>query len=205
MWLFQRDTQERPISEAEQAWARRLPESRSRQFRQSRGSVRSALAELWNLNALEVPLHAPPGKPPTLASGWGCVSFSHCRDALLVGWSPQRLGVDIERADRSIPADQLSRRFFCSQDRQVIVNLEEEEMRAAVLNQWLIKEAAIKWQRGSIAADLIHWQCDLQASVTFHRCHGYRLRVQGLCHGPWTMALAVDVAGMQQAPMVCLV
>ena len=170
--------------------------------------MRGALSELWSVDALEVPLHAPPGKPPTLADGWGYVSFSHCRDALLVGWSAQKLGVDIERADRPIPADQLSRRFFCREDRQALIDLEGKEMRAACLNQWLIKEAAIKWQRGSIPVDLSHWQCDssdqMAASVAFHRLHGYRLRVQELRHGPWMMALAVDVTVMIQVPILCL-
>ena len=74
--------------------------------------MRHLIAELLQISAAELPLQAPPGQAPELTDGWGFVSLSHCPDALLVAWSPWRIGVDLERADRRIPADALVRRFF---------------------------------------------------------------------------------------------
>ena len=38
--------------------------------------------------------------------------------------------------------------------------LEEAPRRQAVLTSWLLKEAAIKWRRSSLAAELAEWQLD---------------------------------------------
>ena len=88
------------ISSTEQIWALELSGKRSREYQHSRGYIRQALSELWQIPALNIPLYAPPGKSPQLSEGWGHISMSHCCDALFIGWSPKRIGVDIERIDR---------------------------------------------------------------------------------------------------------
>ena len=73
--------------------------------------MRHLIAELLQISAAELPLQAPPGQAPELTDGWGFVSLSHCPDALLVAWSPWRIGVDFERADRRFRRT-LVRRFL---------------------------------------------------------------------------------------------
>ena len=51
---------------------------------------------MTGLDPLKIPLKADPGKPPLLEKGWGHISMSHCSDALLVGWSLEKIGVDLE-------------------------------------------------------------------------------------------------------------
>ena len=70
------------------------------------------MANMTGLNPLDIPLKADPGEPPFLAEGWGHISMSHCSDALLIGWSSGKIGVDIERKDRKFQAYKLSKRFF---------------------------------------------------------------------------------------------
>lgn len=149
-------------------------------------------------------MSAPPGQPPELEPGWGFVSFSHSQDALLIGWSTHRLGVDIERSDRSFKADQLTQRFFCHQDRQQLLDLQEEQLRTVALSQWVIKEAAIKWQRGTLAADLDQWQCENSLSGVVHLSQGHRLRVDHVCVGPWMIAVAQKYSLHSRSSMVCL-
>ena len=107
LWLFPMQAPLLPISKSEQEWAKSLPPRRSKQYHHSRGYTRYALAALWKVPALEIPLESAPSKPPKLPNHWGFLSFSHCCDALIVGWAPERIGVDLERADRSFEANKL--------------------------------------------------------------------------------------------------
>ena len=81
-------------------------------YRYSRCYTRLALAQLFDMDPLSIPLFSEPGKPPSLYKGFGYVSISHCRDALLVGWSNSRIGIDIESTKRSINIDRLSIIYF---------------------------------------------------------------------------------------------
>ena len=131
-------------------WAAALTGPRAEQFRTTRLWLRRCLADLSGVEPDQVPLLAPPGSPPRLADGWGWISLSHCPDAVAVAWSTERVGVDLERMDRAVPAGPLAQRFFCVPDRCGLVDLDAEALRREVLNQWVAKEAAIKWQRGSL-------------------------------------------------------
>lgn len=172
--------------------------------------MRYLLAELLQVNAAALPLLAPPGRAPELARGWGFVSLSHCPDALAVAWSPWRIGVDLERTDRRIPADALLRRFFCASEREALLALNREQLRQAVLEHWLCKESAIKWQRGSLARDLAHWCCAVDGTGVVDQRVGTQLHACLWRQGVWTLALVAaqgDVdAGVnpRHQAMLCL-
>lgn len=156
--------------------------------------MRHWLSQLLQAPPAELPLEAPPGRAPQLACGWGFISLSHCPDALLLAWSPWRIGVDLERADRRIPAGALVRRFFCASEQDALLALPDEHQRQAVLEHWLRKEAAIKWQRGSLAHDLAHWCCAPDGHLLVDQRDGTQLRAGLWRQGPWALAL-VAAAG----------
>ena len=130
LWLIpRRDAPDAQVTltERECSWADSLGAQRAEQFAHSRRWLRSCLADRFRLCSDRIPLEAPPGHPPTLAAGWGWISISHTRDALLLGWSSQRIGVDLERHDRSFAAEALCRRFFCADDRDALLRLAAAE------------------------------------------------------------------------------
>ena len=47
--------------------------------------------------------------------------------------------------------------FFSLKEKNLLKNLRGDELRKAVLQYWVSKEAAIKWQRGSIIKDIKNW------------------------------------------------
>jgi len=145
------------LSEAERAWSAALPPAVQHRYRTSRHLLRAHLATCLGLPAEAVPLHSPPGEAPCLAEGYGAVSLSHSRDQLLLAWSPWRIGVDLEWQQRRIAAELLARRFFPPQEWQQLQCQAPPEREALVLESWVRKEAAIKWQRSSLATDLRHW------------------------------------------------
>lgn len=147
LWSFRVNAPLKVISKQEEDWSIGLSPRRSLQFKHSRGHVRSALGDLWKISPLDIPLYAPPGKPPELSSGWGNISFSHCNDRLFIGWSSRSIGVDIERVDRNLQANKLNNRYFSKQEDHSLDELSEEGFRKAILEKWVLNEAAIKWQK----------------------------------------------------------
>ena len=182
------------LSGQEQGWCAGLPEPLQQRYRRSRSQLRQCLAVLLQRPPLELPLHSPPGEPPTLAAGWGHVSLSHSGPQLLLAWSPWPIGVDLERAARPLLADGVARRFFPASEWQQLQGLPAEALRRAVLESWVLKEAAIKWQRGSIAQDLRHWRWDANRAELRHLQHGW---TPGCClrlHDGWCCAVVGHAA-----------
>lgn len=162
------------LSEAERAWSAALPPAVQHRYRTSRHLLRAHLATCLGLPAEAVPLHSPPGEAPCLAEGYGAVSLSHSRDQLLLAWSPWRIGVDLEWQQRRIAAELLARRFFPPQEWQQLQSQAPPEREALVLESWVRKEAAIKWQRSSLATDLRHWHWCVERQRLEHLLEGWQ-------------------------------
>ena len=165
LWLGQLDPaqplpQPEEISADEWSWSRNLAPARRRSYCCSRARLRAWLADLWTCAPLAVPLLSPPGAPPRLRGDQAFLSLSHSGDGLLLVLSAEPIGVDLEAAARQLPADALMRRFFPPAEVHQLQCLEVASRRQAVLTSWLLKEAAIKWRRSSLAAELGEWQLD---------------------------------------------
>lgn len=203
LWLIPIDAELKPISIKEAEWAKKLPIKKERQFKHSRGYMREVLSELLNLPALEIPLNAPPGKPPLLPKGWGYVSLSHCFDCLLIGWSPKKIGVDLERIDRNFKVDKLIKRFLSKLEIENLLKLTKEEKRLKFIKQWVMKEAAIKWQRGSILEDFSQWKLFHNSSQAIHQSQGYKIDLYFISYKYWFIAIAFDKAIHKSKPIFC--
>ncbi len=162
------------LSEAERAWSAALPPAVQHRYRTSRHLLRCRVATCLGLQPEAVPLYSPPGEAPCLAAGCGAVSLSHSRDQLLLAWSPWRIGVDLEWQQRRIAAELLARRFFPPQEWQQLQSQSPPEREALVLESWVRKEAAIKWQRSSLATDLRHWHWCVAQQRLEHLLEGWQ-------------------------------
>jgi phosphopantetheinyl transferase len=162
------------LSEAERDWSAALPQPVQHRYRTSRHLLRCRLAACLDLPAEAVPLHSPPGEAPCLAAGYGAVSLSHSRDQVLLAWSPWPIGVDLEWQQRTIAAELLARRFFPPQEWLQLQRRSPAERAALVLESWVRKEAAIKWQRSSLAADLRHWHWCAERQRLEHLLEGWQ-------------------------------
>ncbi len=190
LWLFPKHFKPKQITREEKEWSNQLPDKRSIGYKHSRGCLREALSNFWKVDALEIPLIASPGKPPKLANGWGYVSISHCDDALLIGWSKYRLGLDIERADRQFAARSLSQRYFTELEQIELKQLNKKKLYTYTLQKWVKKEAAIKWQRGKLAKDLRQWEVSIDSKLAVHRRLGYKVNVFSLNYQAWIIGIA---------------
>ena len=132
------------------------------------------------------------------------MSISHTHDALALGWSVLPIGIDLERSDRSFDALTLARRFFDCRDLDGLDSMPSEACRSEVLRQWLAKEAAIKWQRGSLARDLSAWSWSGNAVEAHHLEDDRQVRVRHHQWGDWLIAVASDVGQSGQGLQICL-
>lgn len=160
------------LSPQERCWAAALPSLRRRRFWRSRLAMRLRLSAVLGLPPRQVPLHSPPGAPPSLPEGCGWISLSHAADALLIAWSPQPVGVDLEARGRQFDARGLMQRFFPEAEQRQLAALEPELLRQAVLRSWLCKEAAIKWRQRGLAQELCRWALDHQRGLLSHGAEG---------------------------------
>ncbi len=162
------------------------------------------MSNMTGLDPLEIPLKADPGQPPFLAEGWGFISISHCSDALLIGWSSGKIGVDIERKDREFQSYELSKRFFSEYENRELDNLLPSQAKELVLKRWVVKEAAIKWQRGKLANNINQWIWENKSSFAHHRKLGHKVKIYEQNHDKWTYAIAIDEDSLTPKPIICL-
>ena len=193
-----------PISSEESKWVNKLTKRRGWLYHFSRGCIRNVISSMTGTEPLHIPLRADPGEPPVLEKGWGHISISHCSDALLIGWSSEAIGVDIERQDRKFHAHKLSKRFFTKNEHSEIENLTSSEAKEEVLKRWVIKEAAIKWQSGKIANNLSQWIWENNSSFAYHKKLGHKVKVYKQSHEKWTYAIALNGNSMINEPIVCI-
>lgn len=203
LWLFPIDAQLKPISLNETKWANKLNLKRKREYQHSRGYVRFALSELFGVDPLKIPLNASPGKVPELAKGWGYISLSHCSNALLIGWSPEKLGVDLERSNRTLNPTLLANRCFSKRDQDDLRKFDAETKRKVILSKWVIKEAAIKWQRGSIYSDLIKWNLSEDYKWAIHKSLNLKVNIEFFSYESWFIALAYNKNIHSKLPILC--
>ena len=74
--------------------AKNLSSSRSKIFLETRAYLRQSLATIFDLDPLEIPINAHPGKPPSLTSGMGNISYGNCEDAIIIDWHKSKIGID---------------------------------------------------------------------------------------------------------------
>ncbi len=202
LWLLPMHDSSKPITSLEESLAKKLTPIRRNEYRVSRGMIREALSELFEVPPLDIPLNAPPGKPPVLREGWGKINFSHCGDALLIGWSDQNIGVDIERIDRKFDAQSLAERFYSKEERNMLELLDKDEFHLNALKLWVFKESAIKWQKGSVAIDLSHWIITKDFTKAVNKKLGIELKIYYQVYKSWIIGVAHNSSNLNLNPFI---
>lgn len=182
------------VSPQERSWGQGLPVALQQRYLISRSLLRQRLASLFDLPAEAIPLHSPPGQAPRLDEGYGYVSLSHSRSQCLLAWSSSPVGVDLEWSRRPLQAEPLARRFFPDAEWQQIRWLPQPQLTAAVLERWVRKEAAIKWQASGLASDLRHWFWDGEAGRLTHLEQGWQPACVCQLRDGWWCAVVGDAA-----------
>jgi len=85
--------------------------------------------------------------------------------ALIAIADEPRVGVDLERQDRTVAADKLARKFLTAREAQALESLTEDARRRAFLRHWTCKEAMSKATGDGLAAPFGRIDIDLGSTV----------------------------------------
>jgi 4'-phosphopantetheinyl transferase len=116
-----------------------------------RASLRWALGRTLRIAPAAVPIvRGARGRPELVDDDTGLdFNVSHTGDVALIGIRhggrrTLRIGVDVERADRDVPADRLARRVLTPAEQTAQAALGHDERRRQFLRYWTCKEAMSK-------------------------------------------------------------
>ena len=165
--------------------ASNLTSSRAKVFLESRFYTRYSLSNLFNLNPLDIPLTADPGKPPTLPKGMGYVSISHSKDTCIICWNQEKVGVDIECSSRNFNYIGLAEKYFYEKN-----NIGPKINRYDILKKWSAIEAAIKWDRGKLSKDIKYWIYLNHKKNLFHIKKKIKVNLKQFSFSKWTISIA---------------
>ena len=180
--------------------AKNLSSSRSKIFLETRAYLRQSLSILFDLDPLEIPINAHPGEPPSLPSGMGNISLSHCKDAITIVWHKSKIGIDIERTDRDFNYIKFAEKYFFHTNKSIHNNYLTKNM---ILNQWCAFEAAIKWDHGKLAKDINHWQFFEKPKKLIHEKKNIHLNYSQINFHKWTIALAYEEKNSFNPEIIC--
>jgi len=180
--------------------AQKLTSSRSKIFLETRAYLRQSISTLFDLDPLEIPIKAHPGEPPSLPSGMGNISLSHCKDAITIVWHKGKIGIDIERTDRDFNYLKLAEKYFFLTNKSIHNNYLTKNM---ILNQWCAVEAAIKWDHGKLAKDIKHWQFFEKPGKLIHKNKNIHLNYSQINFHNWTIALAYEEKTSFNTEIIC--
>ena len=138
----------------------------------------------------------------------GIRQFEPLPGCLVGGLDPWRIGVDLERADRRIPADALVRRFL-QREQHVLLALSDQQQRQAVLEHWLRKRRS-NGREAAWPATLRTGVAEPDGNLVVDQRDGTQLCSVLWQEGDWTLALVASprdvVAGANpvHSGMLCL-
>ena len=141
----------RLLSAAEQERAARFGTAALRdRWIAGRTALRALLGDALGAHAAEVPLRrGRRGRPEIAIDGAPDFNVSHTRGAAVIAIAGalephNRIGVDVERADRAVAADRLARKFLSPRERAAVDTMDGDARRRAFVRTWTYKEAMSK-------------------------------------------------------------
>ncbi len=141
-------------------WSKRLSDDISKRYLCSRSETRLMLSNIFNIHPLDISLKAPPSRMPILEKNLGYVSISHSKDILLLAWSTNKIGIDLEDSRRKINPLKIAKRFFLPSENNIIIQKNSNDQKDFVLKLFTIKEACVKLEGKGLAKNMNNWIWD---------------------------------------------
>ena len=201
LWFYPKNLDSKPTTREEKEWASELSCSRKKEYLYARGYLRMSLSDLFGIDNLKIPLYAPPSKSPKLKNGMGYTSISHCDNGLLIGWSKEKIGVDLERKDRLFDHKNLIKKYYFDSEKEFIKNCKGESPLEDILSIWVLKESAIKWQEGSVFADIHKWESKI--GFIENKVSQIKLKSYLLNYKSWLLGVVSNSEIKTSLPIVC--
>jgi 4'-phosphopantetheinyl transferase len=135
-----------------------------------RATLRSVLAQRLGVEPKVVPIRRGPRGRPELDTAAVELDFnvSHTDGGAVIGIveaGNNRIGVDVERTDRSVGAERLARKFLSPDEQSALGHAEPAQRRALFLRYWTCKEAMSKATGDGLSAPFAKLSVDIASSL----------------------------------------
>lgn len=204
LWIYTKKNEKLIISKNEFKWAKNLNNFRAQEYSQARGFLRQSLSDLFDLNPLDIPLYSMPNKAPVLLKNFGFVSLSHCKDAFLIGWSKDKIGIDIENKNRTLKNNKIYEKLFTKNEKKEFIT-ENDRSSEKLISYWTLKESAIKWQRSSIFKELKNWEIDRDNMKISNYKKNIRLNIETIKYKKWIISTATEKTNNSRSNCLCII
>ncbi|WP_288260243.1 4'-phosphopantetheinyl transferase superfamily protein [uncultured Prochlorococcus sp.] len=191
------------VTKEENYFSENLSLRRKIEYLTSRTYLRQFLSLIFDIEPLKIPLYSPPAKPPQLKNGFGYVSLSHSKNGFLVGWSSLPIGVDIEQRYRKFNEFSIIQKLFSEEEKSLLKKFSKEKLRDKCLDLWVIKEASIKLQRGSIFEDFKQWRYDDDEKTVSNLINGEKKSINNFNFNEFKIAVAYDLNINKEKIILC--
>jgi 4'-phosphopantetheinyl transferase len=153
----------RLLAPAEGARAARFgTELLRRRWIAGRGALRIVLGRILVVAPEEVAIRRGRRGRPELATPLFDFNVSHTRNVAVIGVTRQgRIGIDVERSDRTVGADRLARKFLVPAEQDALAGMPGDERRARFLRYWTCKEAMSKATADGLIAPFARMHVDV--------------------------------------------
>lgn len=134
--------------------ARYKVEAPRRQFICARATLRWLLGRYLDLNPRAIEFSFTKHGKPSLAGGGGLqFNVSHTGEMAALAFANGPVGIDIEKHDREVEVDALSKRFFSGDEHAQLSAMNPTERREAFFRCWTQKEAYLKALGSGLSRD----------------------------------------------------
>ena len=158
------------LSAAEEARAERFGTAALRErYVCGRATLRWTLGLRLGIDPKAVPIRRGPRGRPELDIAAPALDFnvSHTEGGAVIGiveTGSHRIGVDVERTDRSVGVERLARKFLSPDEQCALARAEPEQQRALFLRYWTCKEAMSKATGDGLSAPFAQLNVDLASA-----------------------------------------
>jgi 4'-phosphopantetheinyl transferase len=132
-----------------------------------RAALRRLLGRTLGVESASVPIERGPRGRPQLTGIQGIdFNVSHTTDAALIAIARRvKVGVDVERADRSIHSLGIARKFLTERERAALPSSDPDGARRRILRLWTCKEAMSKATGDALSAPFRRLDVEIEPSL----------------------------------------
>lgn len=154
--------------------------------------TKKTMSELYKINSRDLKINFKQGQAPYFEDEkMGYISLSHCKNVIILGWSSEKIGIDIERKNRKTNPIIVSKRFFTKDEfNQIIQN--EKLSSENFIKTWVIKESIIKHQKLSKWDDSKKFVWRIGANKVFNSKDNIEIKVKYLFFKKWVIGIACN-------------
>jgi 4'-phosphopantetheinyl transferase len=127
-----------------------------------RGALRIVLGSLLGAAPADVGVRRGRRGRPELVDAAFDFNVSHTNGVAVIGVARRgRIGIDVERSDRTVGADRLSKKFLAAAERAALGEMRVDERRERFLRYWTCKEAMSKATGDGLIAPFARMHVDI--------------------------------------------